>query len=152
MGSNTIQYSLNLKELPKHITIGWLFKALEEAVFAGEIVTVEEKEFSMGCSQRYKSYGALWSFGRHFRVQRIDKKRQTCDSAIMASFQQEIQNGPTGDVQIQNIQYCGRIQSIFEVDFRSFKMFLFHVQWFKAVTHGRNPTIQRDASGFVAID
>ena len=31
-------------------------------------------------------------------------------------------------------------------------MFLLDVQWFKAVTQERNPTIIRDASGFVAID
>ena len=31
-------------------------------------------------------------------------------------------------------------------------MFLLNVQWFKVVTQGRNPIVQRDASGFVAID
>ena len=31
-------------------------------------------------------------------------------------------------------------------------MYILDVQWFKVVTQGRNPTIQRDASGFVAID
>lgn len=70
----------------------------------------------------------------------------------MASFEQEIQSGHNGEVQVSNIEYCGRIQSILEVDFRSFQMFLLDVQWFKAVTQGRNPTIQRDASGFVAIN
>ena len=31
-------------------------------------------------------------------------------------------------------------------------MYILDVQWFKEITQGRNPTIQRDASGFVAID
>ena len=31
-------------------------------------------------------------------------------------------------------------------------MLLLNVQWFKVVRQGRNPTIQQDAFGFVAID
>ena len=31
IGSSNVQYPPNLKELPKYITIGWLFKALQEA-------------------------------------------------------------------------------------------------------------------------
>lgn len=150
--ANNFQFPPELKELPKFITISWLFKALQEASLAGEVITTLEKEFAMGCSRRYKSYGALWSYGRHFRVHRIDHKRQTCDSGVMASFQQEIQTSHNGEVQVKNIEYCGIIQSILEVDFRSFQMFLLDVQWFKAVTQGRNPTIQRDASGFVSIN
>ena len=56
----------------------------------GDTITQTKKEFSMGCSRRYKSYGALWSHGRHFRVQRIDENCQTFDSRVMASFKQEI--------------------------------------------------------------
>ena len=146
------EYPPSLTELPNFISIGWLHKALQAASLAGETVTRIEKEFSMGCSRRYKSYGALWSHGRHFRVQRIDQNRQTFDSGVMASFEQEIHDGLNGDVQLSKVEYCGRIQNILQVDYRSFQMFLLDVQWFKAVTQGRNPTIQRDASGFVAID
>ena len=105
----------------------------------------------MGCSRRYKSFGALWSYGQNFRVQHIDDKRKTCESGVMASFEQEIQDGHNGGVQYSKIEYCGRIKSILEVDFRSFQMFLLDVQWFKVVTQGRNPTILRKASGFVLL-
>ena len=150
--SFNVAYPSHLKELPKHITIGWLFKALQEASLAGETITTTEKEFAMGCSRRYKSYGALWSYGRYFRVYQIDHKRLTCDSGVMASFEKEIQGEQGSASQVSKINYCGRIQNIIKVDFRTFEMFIFYVQWFKAVTHGRNPTIQRDASSFVAID
>ena len=50
------------------------------------------------------------------------------------------------------MDYFGRIQVIFDIDYKTFKMYILDVQWFKAVTQGRNPTIQRDTSGFVAID
>ena len=68
-----IEYPPSVRELPKFISIRWLHKELQAASLAGENVTRIEKEFSMGCSRRYKSYGALWSHGRHFRVQRIDQ-------------------------------------------------------------------------------
>ena len=63
---NSVQFPPELKELPKFITISWLFKAFQEASLVGETITTLEKEFAMGCSRRYKSYGALWSYGRHF--------------------------------------------------------------------------------------
>ena len=69
----------------------------------------------------------------------------------MASFEQEI-HGLNGGVQISKVEYCGRIQNIFQVDYRSFQVFLLNVQWFNVVTQGRNPIVQGDASGFVAID
>ena len=69
----------------------------------------------------------------------------------MASFEQEI-HGLDGEVQLSKVEYCGRIQTILQVDYRIFQMFLLDVQWFKVVTQGRNPTVQRDVFGFVAID
>ena len=69
----------------------------------------------------------------------------------MASFEQEIHR-LNGKVQLSKVEYCGRIQNILQVDYRSFQMFLLNVQWFKVVSQGRNPTVQRDAFGFVAID
>lgn len=70
----------------------------------------------------------------------------------MSSFEQEILTGHNNEVQLSKIEYCGRIQNIFQVDYRSFHMFLLDVQWFKAITTGRNPTVRKDGSGFVAID
>jgi len=78
--------------------------------------------------------------------------KQTFDSRIMASFEQEIFIGQDKEMQVSKIEYCGRIQSIFQVDYRSFHMFLLDVQWFKAITTGRNPTVGRDGSGFVVKD
>ena len=109
-----IEYPPSLREFPKFISIGWLHKALQAASLVGETVTRIEKEFSMGCSRRYKSYGALWSHGRHFRVQRIDQNRQTFNYGVMASFEQEI-HGFNGGVQALRVEYCGRIQNIFQV-------------------------------------
>ena len=70
----------------------------------------------------------------------------------MASFDQEIQTTQNNEVKISKVEYFGIIHGIFEIDYRTFEMYVLDVVWFKAVTQGRNPTIQRDASGFVAID
>lgn len=61
-----IQYPPSLRELPKFIQLGWLHRALQEAVLQGETVSEIEKGYARGCSQKYKSFGALWSHGRHF--------------------------------------------------------------------------------------
>ena len=71
----------------------------------------------------------------------------------MAYFDQKIQNGPQHmEVQMSKVEYFGRIQGIFEIDYRTFQVYILDVQLVRAITHGRNPTLQRDASGFVAID
>ena len=111
-----------------------------------------EREFARGCQRRYESFGALWSHGQHFLVYRIDHKRQTSDSRVMVSFNQEIHNGQCNQVQLSKVEYFGRIQDIFDIDYRNFDMYILDVQWFKVVTQGRNPTIQRDASSFATID
>lgn len=50
------------------------------------------------------------------------------------------------------LDYCGIIQDILQVDYRKFKFFVFDVKWFKVVYSGRGATVRRDASGFFAID
>ena len=60
----------------------------------------------------------------------------------MAFFDQEIQSGPQHiEAQMSKVEYFGRIQGIFEIGYRSFQVYIFDVQWFKAITYGRNPTL-----------
>ena len=49
-------------------------------------------------------------------------------------------------------EYFGRTQGIFKIDYKTFKMYIHDVQWFKVVTQGWNPIVQRDVFDFVAID
>ena len=49
--------------------------------------------------------------------------------------------------------YCGIIQDIINLDFRSFFVYVLDVKWYKdMVERGPNATIRRHASGFVIID
>ena len=47
-----------------------------------------------------------------------------------------------GKVQFSKVEYCGRLQNILQVDYRSFQMFLPDVPCLKVVTQGRNPIVQ----------
>ncbi|MCO5558027.1 hypothetical protein L7F22_011602 [Adiantum nelumboides] len=125
-----------------------LTKAEEEGVH----VSLEEWEFSRGCSDKYKSYSAAWSRGRHFRVDHIDKKRVTFDSGVMAKFEQASRRRATDqNIVIVEMQYFGLLKEIINADYRSFTILIFDVQWFKVIMEGPNATVQRDVSGFIEV-
>ena len=128
------------------MSLNWLDDALQNAARQGEQVTEEEREFARGCQWKCKRYGALWSFGHHYRVHRIDQLRTTCDSCVMAEFDQETSTG------MAKIAYYGTIQDILRIDYRTFHMFILDVKWFKPISSGSNPTIHKDDSGFIAVD
>ena len=50
------------------------------------------------------------------------------------------------------MQYFGHLKEIINVDYRSFNMLLFDVQWFKVIMEGSNATVRRDVSGFLKVD
>ena len=86
---DNFQYPPSLREFLKFITIGWLHKALQETSLVGETMTWTKKQFAMGCSGRYKSYGALWSHRRHYKVQgswHHLNKRYMMDLVASATF------------------------------------------------------------------
>ena len=53
--------------------------------------------------------------------------RQTFDSGVMASFEQEIL-GQDGGVEVSKVEHCGRIQNIFQVDYIVIQMFVLDMQ------------------------
>lgn len=102
---------------------------------------------------QYKSHSAAWSRGRHFRVEHIDKKRVTFDSGVMAKFEQSSRRRATDpNIVITEMQYFGHLKEIINVDYQSFHMLLFDVQWFKVIMAGSNATVRRDVSGFLEVD
>lgn len=102
---------------------------------------------------QYKSHSAAWSRGRHFRVDHIDRKRVTFDSGVMAKFEQASRRRATDpNVVISEMQYFGVLKTIINVDYRSFSVLLFDVQWFKVMMTGPNATVRRDISGFLEVN
>ena len=57
----------------------------------------------------------MCSEGRHFRTHRIDSKRNTQDSGVMAAFE-----GESGEME----DYCGIINNILKIDYRTFHIFV----------------------------
>ena len=90
----------------------------------------------------------MWSRGRHFRVERIDKKRTTFDCGVKAKFKQD----NVDDNEMGMLDYCGTIQDIIKVGYRKFDMFIFDVKWFKVISQGPLASIRRDKSGLIQID
>lgn len=102
---------------------------------------------------QYQSFNALWSHGMHFRVEAIDKKRQTSDCGVMAMFTQD-SRASARDLNIVNseLDYVGNIKNILKVGFRTFHFYILDVQWFKVVCRGPQATVRRDGCGFFQID
>ena len=82
-------------------------------------------------------------------MEKIDSHRNTYDSGIMATFEQE--RSITDETRCK-IDYYGIIQEIIEVNYRVFSLFLLDVKWFKAIDTGRQATIRYDECGFYAIN
>ena len=86
----------------------------------------------------------MWSEGRHFRTHIIDSNRNTQDCGVMASF--ESANG-------QMEEYCGIINKILKIDYRTFNIFALDVKWFKEpLRKGVEANVMRHPSGIMAID
>ncbi|MCO5609713.1 hypothetical protein L7F22_063945 [Adiantum nelumboides] len=148
-----VRYPPELEVLPRFMPLLWLHQQLTKAEEEGVHVSLEEWEFSRGCSDKYKSYSAAWSRGRHFRVDHIDKKRVTFDSGVMAKFEQASRRRATDqNIMIAEMQYFGLLKEIINAYYRSFTILIFDVQWFKVIMEGPNATVRRDVSGFIKVD
>lgn len=77
----------------------------------------------------------MWSEGRHFRTRKIDEKRTTNDSGVMGNF----------DTSTEEVRYCGTIERILKVNFRSFSTYLFDCRWFAGV-------VKRHENGLYMVD
>ena len=92
---------------------------------------------------------AIWSRGRHFRVQDIDINRTTYDSGISATFDQETF---AGSGQFQKYTYYGHISEILAIGYQSFELYILDVKWYQAVIGGSRPSIKVAQNGFVVVD
>ena len=86
----------------------------------------------------------MWSEGRHFRISRLDTKRTTQDSGVMATFE-----NANGEMEY----FCGLLMSILKFDYRTFNIHALDVKWFKEpLRRSIDANIRIHASGILAID
>ena len=81
------------------------------------------------------TYKSMWSEGRYFGMRKIDESRTTNDSGIMGSFNTEQ----------DEVRYCGTIERIIKVDFRTFHSYLFECRWFSS-------EVKRHENGLYMVD
>ena len=95
----------------------------------------------------------MWAYGQHFRVEHIDKHHDTLDCGLMASFnQQSCASARDLNLLDGELDYVGKFQDILEVNLRSFKIIVLHVQWLQVIECGANRTLRKDPNGFYAIE
>ncbi|MCO5560224.1 hypothetical protein L7F22_013835 [Adiantum nelumboides] len=127
-----VRYPPELEVLPRFMPLLWLHQQLTKAEEEGIHVSLEEWEFSRGCS---------------------DKKRVTFDSGVMAKFEQASRCRATDqNIVIAEMQYFGPLKEIINADYRSFTILIFDVQWFKMIMEGLNATVRRDVSRFIEVN
>lgn len=93
--------------------------------------------------------------GHKFSIKRLDENMKTSDKGIVVVFQ-VINVASRGDIhpKVFYIQYYGHQHDILECDFKSFKIVLFSVKWFRLRIHecGRDKTVIEHANGFTIVD
>ena len=78
----------------------------------------------------------MWAYGQHLRVERIDKRRQTQDSCIIASFRQQ-SRASTRETNLidDELGYVGTIVGIYEVDYRVCKRVIYVGKYTKCLAY-----------------
>lgn len=73
-----------------------------------------------------RKYPAMWTYGRHYHVESVDVKRRSFDCGVMVDFKKSSRASSKDKNIIEGIlQYVWKIQEIIELDYRSFKCYIF---------------------------
>jgi hypothetical protein len=79
-----------------------------------------------------KHHKAVWCNGRQFHIKKLDKKRKTSDFGITAVFQvTNVSYRSDRRPKVSENRYYGYLENILECDFKSFKIVLFDVKWYR---------------------
>ena len=78
--------------------------------------------------------------GRKFRVKKVDDMKKTADSGITAVFQvTNVSSRSDKHPRLTKNRYYGYLEDIIECDFKSFKIILFEVKWYRLRINERDP-------------
>ena len=79
-----------------------------------------------------KHHKAMWCNGRKFRIKKLDEKRKTSDCGITAVFEvTNVSSRSDRHPKFSKNLYYGYLEDILECDFKSFKIVLFDVKWYR---------------------
>jgi Domain of unknown function (DUF4216) len=99
---------------------------------------------------------AMWSKGRHFRVERLDEKRAaTQDCGVMGWFTQDSQSSMSDRNPIRStVAHYGKIEEILTIKYHAhttLEEVVLRCKWLKMNLVGANRTCEEDPCGFTRI-
>jgi hypothetical protein len=79
-----------------------------------------------------KHHKAMWCNGRKFHIKKLNEKMKNSDSGIIAVFQDtNVSSRSDRHPKVSENRYYGFLDDILECDFKSFKLVIFNVKWYK---------------------
>lgn len=135
---------------------------LEELERQGEsldgypLVTDELRTLVRGPLYTVTTRSAMWSQGRHFRIQDLDeRKKVTQDCGVMVQFTMDFRSSRHDqNVVTATVPYYGKLEEIVVLTYNSYtvmEVVLFKCRWFKSNLRGVNATLLEDESGFTRL-
>jgi hypothetical protein len=97
----------------------------------------------------------MWCNGRKFHIKKLDDKKKTFDCGITAVFQvTNVSSRSDRHPTISENRYYGYLDDIIECDFKSFKLVLFEVKWYRLWMNECDPdrTVIEHANGFTMVN
>jgi len=79
-----------------------------------------------------KYHKDLWCNGHKFCIKKLDDKKKTFDCGIIAVFQvTNVSSISDRNLEVSENRYYGYLTDKLECDFKSFKLVMFEVKWYR---------------------
>ena len=143
-----MRYPTDLLDLPPFPS--WLTTEVRTQQDAGQHVDPDVVQYATPPQRHAVAHCQMHAFGMHFRVRSVEADRVTCDSAVVASFTEQLRwrlrNGRPIEV---TKEYVGYIEEILELDYRNHCTTVLVCNWVRVSGADlRHPTIKKDKYGF----
>jgi hypothetical protein len=102
-----------------------------------------------------KHHKAMWCNGHKFCIKKLDEKRKTFDCGINAVFKvTNVFSRSEKRPEVSENRFYGYLEDILECDFKSFKIVLFDVKWYRLRMNKHDPdrTVILHDNGFNMVN
>lgn len=101
-----------------------------------------------------KHHKAMWYNGCKFRIKKLDEKRKASNCGRIEVFQvSNVFYRSDRHLEVSKNRYNGYLDDILECDFKSFKLVMFNVKWYRLRMNEHDPkrTVIEHANGFTMV-
>ena len=102
-----------------------------------------------------KHHKAMWCNGHKYRIKKLDERKKTSNSGIIAVFEMTNVSFRSGRCpELSENRYSGYLEDIIQCDIKSFKFILFIFKWYRPQLNQRDPerTVIEHANGFTMVN